>query len=315
MFTNTEISNLLDTGDYRQLIFSIMRNKEYDMKDRKDIYKYLKRIQAFNSMDRIDESQFLCTLGDKDIISTFLAEDFSLLTTGEQEQIFSILFECYDYKQMQEILPDEIYFCKDFFNKILDGFADTPDYFRSFVISKLDIHKMRLNAHGEAILLAIVKRKYLLHYFVKLFEDAKKIQETDNWLKNFLHANIGVHTNFKEEDLVFISKYYNLKDIFRQDVLKYYFNSVYKWGKPSKQKLDLASSIVKTGFRGVTSVFTEAVKRNDIEMVKLLLPCKPRLDKAMACINSVQVGDLLNVASQERVKRKGKNSLDQPVDQ
>ena len=308
MFAHSEISNFLEKENYAQLIELVIKSSEYTTKDRKDIFKYLKRVQAFSKVGKLLESQFLCTLGDRDAINNFVKNELKHLSNSDQSQIYNVLLECYSYKELQDILPEELYEQRDFFSKILDGFDSSSEEFQKFIISKVNVDKFNFEL--------IINRKNLWKYLVPMFDEAQKDSSKYLQLKQKLAAKIGGHTNCRESEIILLSKYYSLSEIFNKDTLKFYFTGIYRWGNPSKEKCEIITQILKTGFRdGLTSLLTQAVRNNDMEMVKILLPYKPRLEKALELKVSEEMYYVLSVANQAREKKKVNKSVAEPVDQ
>jgi len=276
------IGEYISNGEYNSLVRYVLNNSEYNQKDFKDIYKYLKCIDKVNHITSSDIISLRLRAEDYDVI-----KEYDLGLDSSSILILAILNVDNIYK-LTEYIPDWFFSDYSFIVNCYRLHDNMPETFFDKILAKMNFKVINTIWSMANEIDTFSSEQYEIKDILSIIiqKDIGKLKKILNLLKGDNDKLEYVHAITKEllnnrvrltsSEIVEINLIYNTISIIDIKVIKNTFESICEKFK-SEIDFEALKIILTHGFKRITGGFNKCVIMGDIEAVKMILPFKPRL--------------------------------------
>lgn len=304
------VSTYIENKDYRSLISEIM-SSDYNYNDRVSVYKYVKRVcsQEVLSGSELFVPFLKLRIATKIFPTVQEIEWISESTAFVKNSFFSSMIDFCTLPEIIQYVPTSMYKDEKLLNFFLNHEKSDSKEFVDYLFTIFDFSQINetffFNDKNNDIKLVIksyvVKNPY---FFSKLFYMLKN-EETNNFvMKQLLRFYIFHSSRCTEKQFVAITKCFDIKEIFSPVTIESYFMQACE-----NNYLQMATIILKSGYKKITDGFTAAVSRGHDSIVELVLPYKPRLERAWEICNYSDQSLIGKMIADARSKTKKKSPV------
>lgn len=300
------IADYMEKRDYESLVEQVLY-PEFTKKDRLFVIKYLKRIKEFNKLHELSKIRLLIAAGNFDEF------DICSINNNYKYSVYSSLFNICEESDIIQNIPKKCFVDKEFVSNMLHSNKIQSNSFvdwiwenaglQDFIASDPNFHVYEVS--NSTPCMVFKKLIYSNLYFIKkFFAFSKTVPQGIGNFKKIIKQFFYESVNCNQDIIVYVSKIVNLKEIFTDRSLKFYFES-----SCLSSNIAVVSAILQCGFSQITAGFNVAARLNNIDLVKLILPYKPRLDTASRMTGCNQeIRDAIDFSLQSRGKKKSRGN-------
>lgn len=309
-----EIAEHIASENYEFLIHTVL-GQDYTQKDRSDVLKYIKRKNVHSKISTETLNKLRVSCGDLTDVTrfyTFGIDNADIQTISKARSEYRTLLEFCPVEMIYEKAHDLFYkdlifvdeLCSISFNAGhhpgIANFATIQKIFGDIAI--FDNDAIKSNIVEYSILCMVYNFSDEAEQFNVMAQKLPEIKDCYMELcarvfdrrRHYISQNHSIALNL----LCAYQGFSVFSDEFKEIVYTKACNI-----PKNKKCLDIVAKILQTGFKKITAGFNSAVGYWDEEMVKVILPYKPKLDKALSTQTSPTIMNLLVQAAEQKKKK------------
>lgn len=316
MSSSLQIAEYIERNQYEALVDMVLHGYgDLTNKDKKDVYRYLARVNGLHSIDKKKLFHLRLACEDYSQLTALINDKFYQWKHNEKTSCFQTILERMDYKKIEEILPDSFFLDREFFQTALQLWERFPEHFKSKFTQVFDIHKVPYDERLNDIF-CLYLNTIIPHYPSELepfINQAKTNIETWSWLESKIRQHLSLPFRMTQfSTLAFFAQHFNLNQVIPERMKRYCFQNYYSIDNSNEEdKLASIYHFMKTGYKKITTLFNQALVYRDIPLIKMMLPFKPRMVTALKFVeklsdtsDDIVLKDLIVNAIQKSGKKK-----------
>lgn len=315
----SEIAEYIASENYESLVHTVL-GTEYTTKDRTDILKYIRRKNAFSRIATETLYKLRVSCGDLSDVTRYYEKSCddtsrSLMTVEAQNQYRNLIAFCpasMIFDKAKDFFIKDIVFVKELcsipFNSGLHpGIADFDLIQKIFCeINHVDDPFIKYNLLEYFVLCMIYNFSDHASKFHQIMQSNSDLEATYIGICYRIFDNRRHYIAQELKIAKDILQSYQGADVFSDEMKEIVYNKAcHKPNDPDS--IEIVKLILNSGFKKITAGFNHAVSIWNEELVKVILPYRPKLDKALTQTTSPAIKYLLTQAAEQRAKKKKVN--------